>query len=80
MGGALILLLQSRLRHGILVLPPMSGEYIVKLALQDEQDEFIKAFLDFDRYNSEWSYEYGEPLDTSLAKVIGWIQLPEDEE
>ena len=60
--------------------PPMSGEYIVKLALQDEQDEFIKAFLDFDRYNSEWSYEYGEPLDTSLAKVIGWIQLPEDEE
>lgn len=60
--------------------PPMSGEYIVKLALQDEQDEFIKAFLDFDRYNSEWSYEYGEPLDTSLAKVIGWIQLPEEDE
>lgn len=60
--------------------PPMSGEYIVKLALQDEQDEFIKAFLDFDRYNSEWSYENGEPLDTSLAKVIGWIQLPEEDE
>ena len=60
--------------------PPMSGEYIVKLALQDEQDEFIKAFLDFDRYNSEWSYENGEPLDTSLAKVIGWIQLREEDE
>lgn len=60
--------------------PPMSGEYIVKLALQDEPDEFIKAFLDFNRYNSEWSYEYGEPLDTSLAKVIGWIQLPEEDE
>lgn len=60
--------------------PPMSGEYIVKLALQDESDEFIKAFLDYDRYNSEWSYEYGEPLDTSLAKVIGWIQLPEEDE
>lgn len=60
--------------------PPMSGEYIVKLALQDEPDEFIKAFLNFDRYNSVWSYEYGEPLDTSLAKVIGWIQLPEEDE
>ncbi len=60
--------------------PPMSGEYIVKLALQDEPDEFIKAFLNFDRYNSVWSYEYGETLDTSLAKVIGWIQLPEEDE
>lgn len=60
--------------------PPMSGAYVVKLAWGEEPDDIIQTFLDYDSYNDVWSFEFGEPLDTSVAKVIGWIQLPEEDE
>lgn len=60
--------------------PPMSGAYVVKLAWGEDPDDIIQTFLDYDCYNSVWSFEFGEPLDTSVADVIGWMKLPEDEE
>lgn len=60
--------------------PPMSGAYVVKLAWGEDPDDIIQTFLDYDCYNGVWSFEFGEPLDTSVADVIGWMKLPEDEE
>lgn len=60
--------------------PPMSGAYVVKLAWGEEPDDIIQTFLDYDCYNGVWSFELGEPLDTSVADVIGWIKLPEEDE
>ena len=60
--------------------PPMSGAYVVKLAWGEEPDDIIQTFLDYDCYNGVWSFEFGEPLDTSVADVIGWMKLPEDKE
>ena len=58
----------------------MSGAYVVKLAWGEDPDDIIQTFLDYDCYNGVWSFEFGEPLDTSVADVIGWMKLPEDEE
>lgn len=60
--------------------PPMSGAYVVKLAWGEDPDDIIQTFLDYDCYNGVWSFEFGEPLDTSVADVIGWMKLPEDKE
>lgn len=59
--------------------PPMSGAYVVKLAWGEDPDDIFQTFLDYDCYNGVWSFEFGEPLDTSVADVIGWMKLPEDE-
>ena len=60
--------------------PPMSGVFVVKLAWGEAPDDIIQTFLDYDCYNGVWSFEFGEPLDTSVADVIGWIKLPEEDE
>ena len=60
--------------------PPMSGAYVVKLAWGEDPDDIIQTFLDYDCYNGVWSFEFGEPLDISVADVIGWMKLPEDKE
>ena len=58
--------------------PRESGDYLVKLVLEDGGT--VREVLDYDRYTSKWSWPMGEKLDEEAALVMGWIPLPEEDE
>lgn len=57
--------------------PRASGDYLVKLALEDG---YIRDILSYDRISGAWSWLSGELLKPDMASVAGWIKIPEDEE
>ena len=57
--------------------PRKSGDYLVKLALDDGT---IRNVLYYDKYTGKWSWSMGEKLDETAALVMGWIPLPEEDD
>ena len=61
-------------------IPPKYGDYIVKIMLNGDPNKTRKEVLYYNRRENAWEFDTGEPLDQDRARVVSWIQLPEDEE
>ena len=61
-------------------IPPKYGDYIAKIMLNGEPNKIRKEVLYYNRRENVWEFDTGEPLDQDRARVVSWIQLPEDEE
>ena len=61
-------------------IPPKYGDYIVKIMLNGDPNKTRKEVLYYNRRENVWEFDTGEPLDQDRARVVSWIQLPEDEE
>lgn len=61
-------------------IPPKYGDYIVKIMLNGDPNKTRKEVLYYNRRENVWEFDTGEPLDQDRARVVSWIQLPEDKE
>ena len=61
-------------------IPPKYGDYIVKIMLNGDPNKTRKEVLYYNRRENAWEFDTGEPLDQDRARVVSWIQLPEEDE
>lgn len=61
-------------------IPPKYGDYIVKIMLNGDLNKTRKEVLYYNRRENVWEFDTGEPLDQNRARVVSWIQLPEEDE